>query len=113
MEFVRPVPDRIEIGAAFHQRVHSVVDGNEPNALRWQIELCQLTHLQILTAQTRHILDDQRFDLVPLDHFDDLFPGGPIKICPRVPVVRQEDRILKTIGLGISFEEKALIDDAV
>lgn len=45
---LRPVPDWIEIGTALHQRVHSVIDGDEPNAFRWQIEFTDMDKTTII-----------------------------------------------------------------
>ena len=42
VQLVCPVPDGIEIGAALHQGVHPIVDGDEADAPRRQIELTDM-----------------------------------------------------------------------
>ena len=78
VELVGPVADGVEVVAALHQGVHTVVDRDEPDALLWEVELRQLTHLQVLTPQAAENLDDQGLHLAVLDHLHDFLPRGPL-----------------------------------
>ena len=113
VQLICPVSDGIEVGAALHQGVHSIIDGDEADALRGQIEFCQLAHLQILAAQAGHILDDQRVHLVRFDHLNDLFPGRPLEVRPAVTIVRQEYGVFKTIISSVFLQQQALVYDRI
>ena len=51
MEFVCPVADGVKIIAAFHRRIYTVVDCNEPHVLLREINFHVGTDLQVLAAK--------------------------------------------------------------
>ena len=55
MKLIRPVADGIEVAAAFHQRVHAIVDGDEADALLREVDLRVVAYLKVLSAESRHI----------------------------------------------------------
>ena len=42
--------------------VHPIVYGNKVNIMLWEHDFGIHTHLQVITAEARHILDDNPFD---------------------------------------------------
>ena len=68
MKLVCPVSDEVEIVAAGNQSVNSIIDPNEADAFLWEVYLCVISHLQILTAKATEIFDDKGFHLTILDH---------------------------------------------
>ena len=51
VQFVRPVADGVKIIAAFHRRIYTVVDCNEPHVLLREINFHVGTDLQVLAAK--------------------------------------------------------------
>ena len=104
VEFVCPVADGIEIGAARHQRIHRIVDCNEADALLREVDLRVVTNLQIFTTKSAEVFDDQGFHLVIFNHLNNLFPGRPLKVCAGVAIVSKEYDILETIIFRVLFK---------
>ena len=113
VELVGPVADGVEVVAALHQGIHSVVDCDEPDALLWKIEFRQLSHLQVLPTQAAEILNDQGLHLAALDHLHDLLPCGPVEVGAGVSVVGQEQGVLKSIVCGVLLQKQLLVVDGV
>ena len=111
MELVGPVANGVEVVAALHQGIHSVVDRNEPDTLLREVEFRQLSHLQVLPSQPAEILDDQGLHLTALDHLHDFFPSGPVEVGPGVSVVRQEQGVLKSIVCRVLLQKQLLERD--
>lgn len=111
MELVGPVANGVEVVAALHQGIHSVVDRNEPDTLLREVEFRQLSHLQVLPSQPAEILDDQGLHLTALDHLHDFFPSGPVEVGPGVSVVRQEQGVLKSIVCRVLLQKQLLRKD--
>ena len=113
MEFVGPVADGVEVAAALYQRIHAIIDRDEADALGREVELRQLTDLQILATQAGHILHDQSTHQPRLDKRYDVLPRGTVKVGATVTIVRHEHGVLKSIVGGVLLQITALIDDAV
>ena len=111
VELVGPVSDRVEVVAALHQGVHTVIDRDKPDALLREVELRQLAHLQVFPPQAAEILDDQGFHLAVLNHLHDLLPRGPVEVGPGVTVVGQKQSVVKSIFSCISLEKELLESD--
>ena len=56
MEFVCPVADGIEIAAACHQRIYTIIDRNETDSLLREVDFCIVTHLRVLTTESAEVL---------------------------------------------------------
>jgi len=95
VQLVCPVADRVKIVAALDRRIHAVVHCDEPYILLREINLHVIADLQILTSQPGGILYDQGGSLTGFDHFHDLFPTRPLKICSGISVVRKKERVFK------------------
>ena len=113
MEFVGPVADGVEVAAALYQRIHTIIDRDEADALGREVELRQLTDLQILATQAGHILHDQGTHQSGLNERYDVLPRGTVKVGATVTIVRHEHGVLKSIVGGVLLQITALIDDAV
>ena len=113
MKLICPVADGIEVTAAFHQRVHTVVDRNKADALLREVDLRVVAYLKILSAQPGHILDDQGLHLSGFDHLDDLLPGGAVKVGAGVAIVSEEQGVFKTTVLCVLLQQELLMNDAV
>ena len=113
VQLVRPVADRVKIVAAFHRRIHAIVHRNEPHVLLREINLHVVADLQVLTPQPGGILYNQGGDLPGFDHFHDLFPTRPLKICSGIPVIRKEQCVFKPLGLCVAFKQFSLVQNAV
>ena len=111
VELVGPVPDGVEVVAALHQGVHTIVDRDEPDALLREVELHEPSHLQVLPSQPAEILDDQGLHLTVLDHLHDFLPRGPVEVGPGVSVVRQEQGVLKSIVCRVLLQKQLLESD--
>ena len=105
VELVGPVPDGVEVVAALHQGVHTIVDRDEPDALLREVELHEPSHLQVLPTQAAEILNDQGLHLAALDHLHDLLPCGPVEVGAGVSVVGQEQGVLKSIVCGVLLQK--------
>ena len=95
VEFVRPVADGVKIVAALDRRIYAVVHCDEPYILLREVNFHVVTDLQILTAKPGGILYNQGGDLPGFDHFHDLFPTRPLKICSGIPVIRKKKCVFK------------------
>ena len=95
VEFVCPVADRVKIVAALDRRIHAVVHCDEPHIFLREIDLHVVADLQVLTPQPGGILYNQGGDLPGFDHFHDLFPTRPLKICSGIPVIRKKKCVFK------------------
>ena len=113
MEFVCPVADGIEIGAACHQRIHSIIDRNEAYSLLREVDFRIVTHLQVLTTESAEVFDDQSFHLAIFNHLNDLLPGRPLEVCAGVAIISKEYDILKAVIFCVLLKQNALIDNAV
>ena len=111
VELVGPVPDRIEVVAALHQGIHTVVDRNEADALFRKVDLRVLSHLEVFSSQAAEILDDESRHLAALNHLYDLLPRGAVEAGTGISVVGQEQGILKAVVSRILFEEEFLRRD--
>lgn len=108
VEFVGPVTDRIEVVAALHQGIHAVVDRNEADAFLREVDLRVLSYLEVFSSQAAEILDDDGLHLVPFHHFYNLLPGRTVKVCTGVAIVRQEQRVFKSMIRCVLFQEEFL-----
>ena len=108
-----PVADRVKIVAALDRRIHAVVYCDEPHILLREIDLHVVADLQVLTPQPGGILYNQGGDLPGFDHFHDLFPTRPLKICSGIPVVRKKKCVFKAFIPCIFFQQIPLMLDAV
>ena len=95
VQLVCPVADRVKIVAALDRRIHAVVHCDEPHIFLREIDLHVVADLQVLTPQPGGILYNQGGDLPGFDHFHDLFPTRPLKICSGIPVIRKKECVFK------------------
>ena len=69
--------------------------------------------LQIVPPDTAHVLGDHTANLPDLNVRDELFPTGPLKVCPAPSIVRIVDRVRESPLGGVAFEHSLLIHDGV
>lgn len=108
VKLVCPISYRAEIVTAFNQRIDAVVDRYEPNSHVREVQFKIITYLQVLSAKSAEILDDQCFHLAALDHILDLFSRGTLEVCSRIAVVGKEQDVIEPIVTGILFEHESL-----
>lgn len=113
MKLVSPVADGVEVVAAFHQRVYAIVHRNKADALLGKVQFRILSHLQILSPQAAEILDDEGRHLITLNHLDDLFPCGTVKVRAGVSIISEEKCVFKSVFTGVFFKKQFLIVDGV
>ena len=111
MEFVCPVANGIEIGAACHQRIYTIIDRNETDSLLREVDFCIVTHLQVLTTESAEVLDDESFHFVSFNHVNNLFPGRAHEVCAGVVIVSKEYDILKSVIFCVLLKQNALRRD--
>ena len=82
--------------------VHTVIDGDKPDAVLGKKLVCVNPYLQIVAAQPGHILDHHGTDVPVLDGLDHFGKAGAIEIRTRIAVVHKVFGIGQPIILGIS-----------
>ena len=91
--------------------VHTVVDGNEPNVCLRENHFRIVSDLEIVAAQTAHILDDDRSDLSILDQCHQARPIRPIEVRTAVPVIHEKLCGRKPVVIGILLQNGLLRRD--
>ena len=82
--------------------VHTVIDGDKPDAVLGEKLVCVNPHLQIVAAQPGHILDHHGTDIPILDRLNHFGKAGAIEIRTRITVVHKVFGVGQPIILGIS-----------
>ena len=113
MKLICPISYRAEIVTAFYQRIYAIVDRYEPYSHVGEEQFQIITYLQVFSAESAEILDDQCFHLAALDHFLDLFPRGTLEVRSRIAVVSKKQDIIESIVAGVFFKHESLIGYAV
>lgn len=86
-DVLHQIPEGRKVVGGLIQAVHTIVDGDEAHTVAWEDEFRVLPHLKVLTAQSGHILDDERFHLTALHQLHNPLPAWAVEVCPRVAII--------------------------
>ena len=90
VELVAEVADRCHVELGLHSRIDVIVYGNKSNVVFGKHDVGIHSDLQIVSAETGHILDDDRSDLAVFNHFLHFTKSRAVKGCSRISVVHKE-----------------------
>ena len=86
---------------AFLLTVHHVVDCNKANPLLLKQYLGIVPDHDVVSSESRHILDDDRLYFTALNITEHPLKRGAIKVSPRIPVIHIEHRVQECVRLCI------------
>ena len=111
--FVDDIPKRRKIAVRFAVVVYTVVYRYEMHVLFDEIHFRVISDFQIISAETRHILDDDPFYFAAFHVFNHPLKIGTVKIRSRIAVVSIKSEPVISVFFRILFEYAFLIYDTV
>ena len=112
IEVIKVILDAGEVADAV-SAVHAIVDGDEAHIILRERDLHQHTRLQIISAESRLVFDDDYSNLASLDIFHHFFECGTVKVCTTVAVVHVEFAVVEAMFVGILLQDQLLISYGV
>ena len=93
--------------------VHTAVHSDETDIVFRKENFRVDADLQIVSADTAHVLGKNDTNFIILHQFNHALPIGSFEVSPGVPVIHEKLDILETLFFSVSFENRLLIDNAV
>ena len=93
--------------------VHSIVDSNKVNIVLREHDLSIHSHLQVVTAQTGHILDNDPLDKAGFDIRNHLLEARAVERCTRNAVINIKAIVFVAVVKCIALKDLFLVDDTV
>lgn len=90
-----------------------IVDGDKPNVIFGKRQLNIPSGLNIISAETGQVLDDNDSDLAVLHIRHHTFKAGAVEIRTAEAIVNIEFRVAESLALGVIREDLSLILNAV
>ena len=110
---VHNIKERCKLVAVLIVAVNAVGDSDEMNVVLAEHYLGVKACLQIISADSRHILDKNVRHLVGFDVGNQPLPSRAVKVAARIAVVSIVDEVFIPLLLCVAFEVCLLIDDGV
>jgi len=88
--FVDDVEERSKIAVLLIGAVHAVVDGNESDICAGQYHLGVVAYLEVVSAQSAHVLYDDRTDLAFVHKGHKALPVRAVKVRAAVAIVHEK-----------------------
>ena len=113
VKFVTKIADGGHIKLSLYCRVHIIVDSDKPHIILHEHNVRIHPHLQIVPAQTGHILDNDRSHLASLDHLLHLAETRPVEVRSAPSVIHKKTQIFEAVLTSISLKQFLLVDNTV
>lgn len=107
--FVDDIKKRSKIAVLLIGAVHAVVDGNESNICAGQHHLGVVTYLEVVSAQSAHVLYDDRTDLALVHKSHKALPIRAVEIGAAVAIVNKIQGVSEAIVISEFLEDSLLI----
>lgn len=111
IELVDDIQERSKVIVLLVGAVHTAVHGDETDIVFGEKHFRVETDLQIVSADTAHILGDDDTDLIVLDQLNHSFPIGSVEVGTRVTIVHERLDVAETLFLCVFFENRLLETD--
>ena len=112
-----PLVDDIEEGGKIAVlligTIHSVVYGNEADIHTGKEYFGVVTDLEVVSAESAHILYDDRSDLAVFRKGDKALPIGAVKVRSAVSVIYEYHCVAEPIVICVFLQNGSLVDDTV
>ena len=89
--------------------VHIIVDSDKADTLLREQHFCIKPHLQVISPQPRHILDDHCAYFPGFNVRKHGLKTGSLEVCPGIPVIGVPAQIGKSILFCVGFEYPFLV----
>lgn len=93
--------------------VRTVIDGDEANIGAGQNHLGVVTYLEVISAQSAHVLDDDCADPALVHHGHQSLPVRAFKVGTGVAIVHKEHGVTETVVIRILLQDGFLDNDGV
>ena len=93
--------------------VHIIVDGDKADIVVGEIVFGVISHLQVFTPETGHILNDDRADISHFDIIEQFLKTRSVKIRTGVAVIHIELCVAHVVFLGVRLEHFLLVGNGV
>ena len=113
VKFVDDIQKRRKIVVLLIGAVHTAVYSDETDIVFGEKHLSIDTNLQIVSADTTHILGKNDTNFIILHQFNHSFPIGSVEVSSGVPIIHEKLDILETLFICVFLENRLLIDNAV
>ena len=111
--FVHDIQKRCKLAGTLIKAVHAVADSNKTDTLFSKQHFRVKAGLQIISANSGHILHQHSADLTSFNICQQLFPTGSVKVATGVTIIRIMDTVFEAVLGGIFLQHFFLIDDGV
>ena len=113
VKFITEISYWSHIKFCLYGRVHIIVDGDKSHIIFGKHNIRIHTDLQIVSAKTGHILDNDRSNLFVFNHLLHSAKIGAVKTRSGIPVIYKELQILEAVFSCILIQKCLLVDYTV
>ena len=113
IKIVTEISNRSHINVCLYCGVHIVIDSDKSHFVFGEYNIRIYTDLQIVSAKSGHILDNDCSNLFVFNHLLHSAKTGAVKICSRIPVIYEKLQIFEAVLSCILVQECFLVDYTV
>lgn len=111
--FVDDIEERGKIAVLLIGTVYAVVDGDEADISAGQNYLGVVTHLEVISAQSAHVLDNDSANLTLVHKGHQALPIRAVKVGSGVAIVHEEHGVAETVAISVLLQNGFLVDNGV
>ncbi len=113
VHFVQHIHERCKLAANWVDRVNTVADGDEANALLSKVNFRVKTCFHIVTPDATQVFRDDDADKSRVNVRNQLLPSGAFKVAAAVTVVCVMAAVRKTVLVSIVGQVRFLVRDGI